>query len=324
MPQDLVALWRSPQWLGEANQWVCRVLASQGVRTSGALSENRMRFWSAVFTVETDRGRHWFKVTNPAQAFEARLAEVLPSLVPEHVVTPDAVDVDRGWLLTADQGPTMREMQDVGLEHWERLVREVARMQVAIAGHESVVTGAGVSTLAAGDAPAYVLAAVDELEHLPTDHPQHVTAEVADRVRATAPQLQEDAEVLDATGLPDTLQHNDLGDGNAFLDDGRVRIFDLGDSFWSHPLPVMQVPLAVATGSWPIPGVEDPRVRRLLVAYLAEWSDEPELLLGTWPAALRLARVHRFASWARLAAEVPPDAVGDDLRLVDYLDPEAD
>lgn len=322
--QDLVALWRSPEWLAEANEWVCRELASRGIRTSAAMSENRMRFWSAVFTVETDRGRHWFKVTNPGQGFEARLTEVLATLVPEHVVIPVAVDVDRGWLLTPDQGPTMRERNGSGLEHWERLGREVARMQVALAPHEAEVTAAGVSVLSAGDAPAYVLAAVHELEHLPVDHPQHVTAEVADRVRATAPQLQEDAEVLDATGMPESLQHNDLGDANAFVDGDRVRILDLGDAYWSHPLAVMQVPLALATGSWPVPGVEDPRVRRLLLAHLSEWGAAPNSLLGAWPAALRLARVHRFASWARVVAEVPPEAVGDDLRLVDYLDPEAD
>ncbi|WP_353951626.1 phosphotransferase [Knoellia sp. S7-12] len=178
------------------------------------------------------------------------------------------------------------------------------------------------SVLAAGDAPAYVLAAVAELEHLPADHPQAITAEVADRVSATSAQLHEDADVLGATGMPDSLQHNDLGDANVFIDGDRVRIFDLGDSFWSHPLPVLQVPLAYATGAWPLPEPEGPRVRPILLAYLSEWSDEPESLLGAWPAAGRLARVHRFASWARLVAEVPPEVVGDDLRLIDYLDPE--
>lgn len=325
--QDLVALWRSPEWLAQANDWVCRELAARGIRTSAVLSENRMRFWSAVFTVETNRGRHWFKVTNPGQAFEARLAGVLATIVPDHVVAPVAIDADRGWLLTADQGPTLRDAADTGIGHWELLAREVATLQRILAAHEDQVTAAGVSVLAAGDAPAYVLAAVDELEHLSSDHPQHVTAEVADRVRATAAQLHEDAEVLDATGLPNSLQHNDLGDANAFMGGGRVRIFDLGDAFWSHPLPVLQIPLAYATGEWPIPGGEDERVQRVLSAYASEWGGG-SAVLDAWPAAGRLARVHRFASWARLVAEVPPEAVvlgeGSPIRLIDYLDPEAD
>lgn len=321
---DLVALWRSPEWLAGGNDWVCRELASRGVRTLGSLTESRMRFWSAVFTIETDHGRHWFKVANPGQGFEAQLASTLAELVPDHVVAPVAVDAERAWIVTADQGPTLRDLADTGPEHWEKLAREVARMQRTLASHEAEVIGAGVTVLTAGDAPAYVLAAVDELEHLPTDHPQAITAEVADRVRATVPQLQEDAELLDSTGLPDTLQHNDLGDANAFVDGDRVRIFDLGDSLWSHPLPVLQIPLAYASGSWPIPGPEDPRVRPILLAYLSQWSDEPESLLGAWPAAGRLARVHRFASWARLMAEVPPEAVEDDLSLIGYLDPETD
>ncbi len=284
-----------------------------------------MRFWSAVFTIETDQGRHWFKVANPGQGFEAQLSLTLAGLVPDHVVAPVAVDTDRAWILTADQGPTLRDTADTGPEHWELLAREIARMQRTLAQHEAEVIGAGVTVLAAGDSAAYVLAAVDELEHLPIEHPQSITAEVADRVRATAAQLHEDAEVLDATGMPDSLQHNDLGDANVFVDGERVRIFDLGDSFWSHPMPVLQIPLAYATGTWPLPEPEDPRVRPILLAYLSEWSDRPESLLAAWPAAGRLARVHRFASWARLCAEVPPElAANDDIRLIGYLDPETD
>jgi len=281
-----------------------------------------MRFWSAVFTVETDHGRHWFKVANPGQGFEAQLSLTLAGLVPDHVVAPVAVDVDRAWILTADQGPTLRDSGPATIEQWELVGRETARMQQALVPHAAKVIGAGVSALAASDVPAYVMAAVYELEHLPDDHPQHVTAEVADRVLATIPQRQDDATLLDASGLPDTLQHNDLGDANAFVDGERVRLLDLGDSFWSHPLPVMEIPLVKAVG-WPLPGLDDERVRRVLLAYLAEWSDEPEPLLDLWPAARRLARVHRFASWTRVCAEVPPEfAVEDDLRLIDYLDPK--
>lgn len=326
--QDLVALWRSPEWLGQANDWVCRELTARGILTSGALSESRMRFWSAVFTIETDQGRHWFKVTNPGQAFEAQLAQVLATLVPDHVVAPVAIDATQGWLLSADQGPTLRDRGGTRIEDRELLARELARMQRTLAECESEVLGAGVSVLAAGDAAAYVLAAAEELEHLPADHPQGVTAEVADRVRGTAAELHEDAEVLDATGLPNSLQHNDLGDANAFLDGTRVRLLDLGDAFWSHPLPVLQIPLAHATGEWPLPGPDDERVRRVVSAYASGWGVEAAVLLDAWPAAGRLARVHRFASWARLLAEVPPEAAvlgeGDTVRLIDYLDPEAE
>ncbi|WP_353951627.1 hypothetical protein V6K52_18685 [Knoellia sp. S7-12] len=135
--QDLVALWRSPEWLGQANDWVCRALTARGIRTSAALTESRMRFWSAVFTIETDRGRHWFKVANPGQGFEAQLASTLAGLVPDHVVAPVAVDTERGWLLTADQGPTLRDTSYLDIEPWELLAREVARMQRTLAAHEA-------------------------------------------------------------------------------------------------------------------------------------------------------------------------------------------
>ena len=75
--------------------------------------------------------------------------------------------------------------------------------------------------------------------------------------------------VLRGTELPTTLQPNDVHPGNAGRGpDGRLRLFDLGDAFRSHPWAVLSAPLRTAGGTRlrdPLP--DTATVRRLLDRY---------------------------------------------------------
>src|SRR5437879_6225349 len=66
------------------------------------LDEPRLRAWSITMRVETERGPVWFKANPPRSRFEAGLAEALSGWVPDRVLTPLAVDVERGWSLLPD------------------------------------------------------------------------------------------------------------------------------------------------------------------------------------------------------------------------------
>src|SRR5437588_12239559 len=56
------------------------------------------------------------------------------------------------------------------------------------------------------------------------------------RLRALAPRYRELCEELEAYGLPASIQHDDLHDGNVLVRDGRVAILDWGDPSLGHPL----------------------------------------------------------------------------------------
>ena len=82
-------------------------------------------------------------------------------------------------------------------------------------------------------------------------------------VRAILPEYAERCELLAAFGIPETIQHDDLHDGNVFVRDGRNLFFDWGDSCVSHPFHTLVVTLrgsptsgssARRSGHPPLPG----------------------------------------------------------------------
>lgn len=314
-PRDLVAHWRSERFRDAARSWAHEVLIDLGYEVVGPLTEHRVRFWSAVFTMVTDRGKVWFKATNPGQRFEAGVSEVLARLVPDDVLAPLAVDAGRGWLLLPDGGRTLRDRGEVTPADWEALVVQAARMQRTLVPHERALTGAGLPALTPAQAAGYVTGVVEELTELPADHPQHLDVRTARRLLTELGAVRRSFDDLDSSGVPLTLQPNDVSAANAFpcgRGHGQFAMFDLGDAFWSHPFAMLQVPTRMATGAWPErPRADHPLAVRLRSVCGRQWGFSPgadlERLID---AADRLASLHRCQSWRRLLAHVDVDRLG--------------
>jgi hypothetical protein len=235
------------------------------------------RPWSRVLRVPTAEGKLYLKQCAPVQAFEVPLTVALAARWPDRVPEVVAADPERAWLLLRDAGTRLRESGEVetfvrALELYGELQRdEAARVDELLA-------------LGLPDVRLPVVSAAYEpfLEH---DHGLE-PSEVA-RLRALAPRYRELCAELEAFGLPASIQHDDLHDGNVFVRDGRVAIFDWGDSSVAHPLWSWIKPLRVATHY----GLD---TEPLVAAYLAPWTAvAPGERLQ---AALRVAvRVGSFA-----------------------------
>lgn len=318
---DPAGSWRSATFREEALGWVRDVLADGGTAVVGELVPHRVRFWSAVFTVRTDRGVFWFKATNPGQGFEGPLLALLGLLVPDHVVVPVAVEVDRGWLLLPDGGPSVAAAGDVGAGEWEALVVQVARMQTALVGHGKELAAAGLPALLPDHAHAYATSLVDSLARLPPSHPQHIGREEARQLLRGLSGVEPLLAELAASGVPPTLQPNDTSAANAVRGGAGYRFLDLGDAFWSHPFAALQVPLRMATGAWPgAPARDDALRARLVSAYLGQWPQVTADADTLVDAADRLASLHRCESWRRLLAPVDPARLGVPTpRLADWI-----
>lgn len=251
--------------------------------------------WSRVLRVPTADEDLYLKQCAPVQAFEVPLTVALAARWPDRVPQVVAADPERAWLLLRDGGTRLRESGDVAtfvraLELYGELQREEARRVDELLA------------LGLPDVRLPVVAAAYE-PFFEDDHGLE-RDEVA-RLRALAPRFHELCAELDAFGLPNSIQHDDLHDGNVFVRDGRVAIFDWGDSSVAHPLWSLVKPLRDAgdRGLDPEP---------LCAAYLAAWTAvEPEERLR---AALRVAvpvgifayalQVQRLLDF--LAAAAPP------------------
>lgn len=235
------------------------------------LAQAKVRPWAVVWQVSGDGATWWAKQNCPGQAFEAELVARLARLAPAYVVPVTAVEPRRGLLLTPDQGPVFAEVvAGDDLDAWVRLVQRAMELSRITADH-------GADLLATGLTGCRV--------------PERVAARVA-------PAREE----LASVGLPDGVVHNDLHEHNAFDQPGGLRFFDFADAVWDHPLSGLLVPLTTLASRLGDPGPEDARLRRVADAALEVWTDLAPLveLRRVLPAALRIGRLGRAESWARI------------------------
>jgi hypothetical protein len=305
-PVDLPATWASEQWRVELEAWLLPTLADAGLTVTGPLERSRTRFWSTVLHVETDAGRVWVKENAPSQAFEACLVDAVERLAPGRMPPVVAVEPGRGWLATRDIGTPLRGRDDVPDEAWTELASAWAGLQHDLAPHADALLGTGLSAVPESGIAQWAAALADELGRLPGEDPRALTDEERRHVAAGLPLVEEAAAVLASSGLPASLEHNDLHLGNAFHAPGApMQFIDLGDAVWAHPLTAFRIPVWVLSARRR--DRADALVRRVVDAALEPWTDrmpraDLEALL---PAADRVSCLHRALSWRRLVEDVP-------------------
>lgn len=208
--------------------------------------------WSTVWRLDD---RLWRKRPKGQWRFEVPLTVALASRWPDRVA--EVVEHGEDWFVTRDAGTLISEEHPL----WLDAVRRYAELQQGEVVHVDEHLAAGVPDL--------------RLERLP-----ELVAEIEEpRLRAFAPRFAELCDELASRGIPETIQHDDLHHYNVYVDDGRTRILDWGDSCVSHPYFSL-----VAT----LRHVPDNGISR---AFLDAWGgDEDTLAL-----ALRVGRIaHAF------------------------------
>jgi hypothetical protein len=247
----------------------------------------RVRPWSIIVRVETAEGPIWFKAASPGSQFEAGLTEALSQWVPGHVLTPYAVDAARGWSLLPSGGELLRSIPH-GPREWEAVLTQYADLQRALVPRVGELTRLGVPDARVSVLPAVYDAIAAENRTLTTE----------DRARLDAfrPVVVEWCEELGAIGVPDSLDHADLHDGQILVSD-RYTFFDWGDANVGHPFFSLLVALERAAD---LHGADI--VARLEDVYLEAWTDGHPMneLRRAAELARRLSRLTRAGSWGRL------------------------
>ncbi|MFF8476437.1 phosphotransferase [Streptomyces sp. NPDC015414] len=306
---DAVTPWEQESWRSAALRWLEDGLTANGLRMSGALRV-RLRPWSVLARVPVtdreaaaERRTVWFKANPPASGFEGALTAALAGWVPRDVLAPLAVDTGRGWSLLPDGGALFRDVLDrepVGPEAWETLLRQYAAMQRALVPHTRELELLGVPSVRTTELPH----AYDELvAGSPALRPDERA-----RLAGLRPRVVEWCAELAALGVPDSLDHVDLHDGQLFNPEpGRFTFFDWGDAAVSHPFCSLRVPARKACERYG-PDV----LPRLLDAYLEPWTGAGRTAAELRRAARlawRLSALGRARAWGGLfpaAAESSP------------------
>lgn len=241
--------WSDPAWLAEAHGWIDEHVSDLGLTRVGEVDQVHVRAWSTAIRVPTDAGVLWFKANVPLLAYEAGVVQILFEACPQRVPELVGVDLDRGWMLMRDGGEQLREvvLREGRLDRWLDVLPLYGDLQLAVASRADELVAAGAPDLRLPVLPAAYARLVDEMEGL--------VPEERDRLVACAPDVEAMCRVLTGVGIPETIQHNDLHDGQVFVQDGRYLVFDWGDACVSHPFTTMSVTLEGVL-SWGLDDIE--------------------------------------------------------------------
>ncbi len=102
--------WSSPEWLRLATAWIDEVLSARGAERQGPAELTRVRHWGAIVRAPTSEGLVWLKAPADETLFELGIYEILAAAAPERIVTPLAIDRERGWALLPDGGEPIGEV----------------------------------------------------------------------------------------------------------------------------------------------------------------------------------------------------------------------
>jgi hypothetical protein len=213
------------------------------------------RPWSTVLRVATADGDLYLKQCAPVQAFEVPLTMTLAARWADRVPEIVAADAGRAWLLMHDGGAPLSESETI--DPLVSALRLYGELQLAETVHVDEFLAIGLP-----DVRLPVIAPAYE-PFLERDH--GLEPDEAARLRALAPRYRALCSELEKFGFPASIQHDDLREGNVYVLDGRVRIFDWGDSSVAHPLFSWLKPLDAA-----LDRSLDPEP--FLGAYLSAWS----------------------------------------------------
>jgi hypothetical protein len=215
--------WARPGWLAEAAEWVAEHVPVRG-------KPKLIRQWplSSVYRFDASDGAVYLKAVfalfRAEPAVTAALAREHPGKVPDVVAT----DTERGWMLMHELGGKSAR----GLQALDGM-RTTARIQRAWERREAELASFGCRRRGVED------------------------------IAAEAPQFAGLCDRLQTLGMPDTLVHGDLHQGNMLVVDDRTAVIDWSDAAIGHPF----VDLA------PVLWIGEKHRDELLEAYVEAWSD---------------------------------------------------
>lgn len=303
----------------DATAWVSSACADIGLVVTSPGERTHHRPWSFAVAFEISEaggtdGRVWFKANGIGTLHEPVLVSALGALVPDLVPQVLAVDADRGWSLTRDAGPTWRSAIPVD-DHWplwEDLLQRYAAAQVTLSAHRTQLLAAGTPERSPATLPGQAAELVADLTVLGAES-GGLSVAASQALTARLPAYGQWCRDLEGSGIPATIQHDDLHSANicrpGSADVGPAagsRIIDWGDASVGHPFGTMLTTLgSIAHHSGC--EVDDPRVRRVRDAYLEPFTTYAPRseLFDLVDVARRAGAVTRALSWQVALVDAP-------------------
>jgi hypothetical protein len=270
MPELTNVVWREAEWLATAHGWIEEQLDELGIARTAEIEQPHVYPWSTVLRIPTRDGNVWFKANSEWLRHEAGLVTLLASRRPDCVPPLLAADTDRGWMLMSDAGEQLRSVipRERSLDRWFEVLRLYGEVQLELSDAVDAMLALGVPDMRVAVLPQKYEQLMDEIDADAT-------------FRNAAPRVAELCGQLEAFGIPEMIQHDDLHDGQVFVKDGRNLLMDWGDACISHPFFTLSVTLEGVI-AWGLDDVENSvDLAPFRAAYLAPFADRFDTDLDT-------------------------------------------
>src|SRR2546427_5756922 len=312
--------WERAGWMEETGAWIRAAVAGLGGEMRGPISQPHVRPWSTVLLVPTGEGDLFFKASSPALAHETALTLALSHRYPELVLPVLAADPARGWMLLPDGGRRLRAVLQERREprRWLELLPRYAELQIDAARDRDSLLSQHVPDRRPARLPEVYKAFLTSERALGSGTPFALSADEISRLHLLRSRFAALCAQLESGPIPATIQHDDLHDGNVFVERERCFIFDWGDASIAHPFLSLRVALrSVAHG---LELTEDDRaVTSFRDAYLEPWTRfAPQgALVETLAATRPVGAIARMLAWDLALAGV--DDLGDHAEVLPSL-----
>lgn len=302
--------WEQPGWLDAITDWINQQLIANGRAATTTLEILHQRPWSAFAQIGTDQGIVYFKAPAPVFTHEAAVTAALAKWQPATSVSVIAVHEAEGWILTADAGPTLRQVDPTPTQVscLLQLMPELAAFQQALMPHVDELLTLGVPDRRLEQLPTLYRALLADREALLICQQDGLSEEEYAQLMNLEAQLIEWCTTLANYGIPPTLTHEEVHDANVLYNGHQYIFTDWSDASVAHPFFSMVVVIRAAAHRLKLAEF-GPEMAAVRDAYLGSWhmyGSQTELL-AAYTIAYRLAMLNRALSWYNGTRLLPPE-----------------